>query len=218
MNTFWLQYVSSNQYGEVRRTTLEDLTSWLDEGGVATAGELTSAGFSPGLVAYALERGLIGKVTRGVYCSADVPAAAFAAVCLRWRKCVLSLGSALYLRGLSDRVPARLDVTVPHGYNPRSLSQEFPGTRIHRASPELWGLGRSTAKTPSGVEVPCQTAERAVAGLIAQRAKRGADAQLVRDVVAGYFKRPGRDLPELSRMCAALGVADEFQTYLEVLS
>lgn len=201
----------------MRRTTLEDLASYLGSSGIATAAELTSAGFSPGLVAYALGRGLIGRVTRGVYCSAEVLDDDFAAVCLRWRRCVLSLGSALYLRGLSDRVPARLDVTVPHGYNPKSLAEEFPGIRVHRMSPELWELGRSTARTPSGAEVPCQTAERAVAGLIAWRAKRGADAQLVRDAVAGYFKLPGRDLPELSRMCAALGAQDEFQTYLEVL-
>lgn len=198
--------------------TLEDLTSHLDGVGVATASELTSAGFSPGLIAYALDQGLIDKITRGVYCSTDVLDDDFAAVCLRWRRCVLSLGSALYLRGLSDRVPARLDVTVPRGYNPRSLSEEYPGTHIHRISPKLWELGRAMAKTPTGVEVPCQTTERAVAGLIAQRAKKGADSQLVHDAVTGYFKLPERDLPELSRMCAALGVPNEFQTYLEVLS
>lgn len=198
--------------------TVEDLTSYLDSAGAATAAELTAAGFSPGLVAYALGRGLVGRMTRGVYCPADAPDDDLAAVCLRWRRCVLSLGSALWLRGLSDRVPARLDVTVPHGYNPSGLAGEFPGTRIHRVSPELWELGRSTARTAIGAEVACQTAERAVAGLIAQRARRGADAQLVRDAVAGYFAKPDRDLPGLSRMCAALGVSGDFQTYLEVLS
>lgn len=198
--------------------TLDSLVSQLDEKGIATAGELTSAGFSPGLIAYALERDLIEKVTRGVYCSVDVLDDDFAAVCLRWTKCVLSLGSALYLHGLSDRQPFVLDVTVPYGYNPKGLRKEFSGIRIHRMSNALWDLGRSRVKTPSGVEVPCQTAERAVAGLIAQRSKGGADAQLVRDAVLGYFKRPNRDLPELARMCDALGVSDEFQTYLEVLS
>lgn len=198
--------------------TIEELTSHLDAHGVATARELASAGFSPGLLSYALKRELIGKVTRGVYCSVDVFDDDFAAICLRWRKCVLSLGSALYLRGLSDRMPARLDIDVPHGYNPQSLREEYPNIRIHRVSAELWKLGQSTAKTPSGVNVPCQTAERAIAALIAQRTKQGADAQLMRSAVVGYFKLPERNLPELARMCSALDVADELHTYLEVLS
>lgn len=61
-------------------------------------------------------------------------------------------------------------------------------------------------------------AERAVADLISQRASEGADPQLVRDAVAGYFKRKGADLPKLARMCNALGVEKEFRMYLEVLT
>ena len=54
---------------------------------------------------------------------------------------MLSHGSALYLAGLSDRAPAAIDVAVPRGYNPRGLSQEYPDTKIHRFSPELYELG-----------------------------------------------------------------------------
>ena len=61
-------------------------------------------------------------------------------------------------------------------------------------------------------------AERAIADLISQRVSEGADPQLVRDAVAGYFKRKGADLPKLARMCNALGVEKEFRMYLEVLA
>ena len=171
-----------------------------DSGGIASAAQIAKAGFLPGSISYALESGAIDKLS------------------YRWSKCVLSHGSALYLAGLSDRVPAAIDVTVPRGYNPRGLTQEYPDTKIHRLSPELYELGIVKAKSPGGGTVKAYCAERAVADLISQRVSEGVDPQLVRDAVAGYFKRKGADLPKLARMCNALGVEKEFRMYLEVLT
>ena len=165
-----------------------------DSGGIASAAQIAKAGFLPGSISYALESGAIDKLTRGVYCLPEVFDDEFAAISYRWSKCVLSHGSALYLAGLSDRVPAAIDVTVPRGYNPRGLTREYPDTKIHRLPPELYELGIVKAKSPGG------------------------GPQLVRDAVAGYFKRKGADLPKLARMCSALGVEKEFRMYLEVLT
>ena len=112
-----------------------------DAGGVATAAQITGAGFLPGSISHALKSGAIDKLTRGVYCSPEVFDDEFATVTYRWRKCVLSHGSALYLAGLSDRVPGALDVTVPHGYNPRGLFLEHPDVRIHRVNKDVYELG-----------------------------------------------------------------------------
>lgn len=189
-----------------------------DSGGIASAAQIAEAGFPPGSVSYALESGAIDRLTRGVYCSPEVFDDEFAAISYRWGKCVLSHGSALYLAGLSDRVPAAIDVTVPHGYNPRGLVREHPDARIHRVSLELYKLGIIEAKSPGGGTVKAYCAERAVADLISQRASKGADPQLIRDAVAGYFKRKDADLPKLARMCEALGIEKEFRMYLEVLT
>lgn len=189
-----------------------------DSGGIASAAQIAEAGFLPGSVSYALESGAIDRLTRGVYCSPEVFDDEFAAISYRWGKCVLSHGSALYLAGLSDRVPAAIDVTVPHGYNPRGLMREHPDARIHRVSLELYKLGIIEAKSPGGGTVKAYCAERAVADLISQRASKGADPQLIRDAVAGYFKRKDADLPKLARMCEALGIEKEFRMYLEVLT
>lgn len=137
-----------------------------DSGGIASAAQIAKAGFLPGSISYALESGAIDKLTRGVYCLPEVFDDEFAAISYRWSKCVLSHGSALYLAGLSDRVPAAIDVTVPHGYNPRGLTQEYPDTKIHRLSPELYELGIVKAKSPGGGTVKAYCAERAIADLI----------------------------------------------------
>ena len=197
----------------------EEIADFIESsGGIASAAQIAEAGFLPGSVSYALESGAIDRLTRGVYCSPEVFDDEFAAISYRWGKCVLSHGSALYLAGLSDRVPAAIDVTVPRGYNPRGLMREHPDARIHRVSLELYKLGIIEAKSPGGGTVKAYCAERAVADLISQRASKGADPQLIRDAVAGYFKRKDADLPKLARMCEALGVEEEFRMYLEVLS
>ena len=134
-----------------------------DSGGIASAAQIAKAGFLPGSISYALESGAIDKLTRGVYCLPEVFDDEFAAISYRWSKCVLSHGSALYLAGLSDRVPAAIDVTVPRGYNPRGLTQEYPDTKIHRLSPELYELGIVKAKSPGGGTVKAYCAERASA-------------------------------------------------------
>ncbi len=197
----------------------EKLARFIDaSGGVASAAQIKKAGFLPGTIAHALEAGAIDKLTRGVYCTVDVFDDEFAAIANRWKRCVFSHGSALFLAGLSDRVPSQLDVSVPYGYNPVGIRVEYPDVRVHRVKPEIYELGVTETKTPTGATVKAYCAERAVADLIEQRVTEGADPQLVRDAVAGYFKRADKNLPELAQMCAALGVENEFRMYLEVLA
>lgn len=186
-------------------------------GGVATSSELKAAGFSAGLIAHAREVGLVERVTRGVYCTPDVFDDDFLIIGARWRKCIFSHGSALYLNGLSDRLPAVQSVSVPRGYHPARLGVEFPGIQIHWVRGECYELGVSSVTTPAGNSVRCYSAERSIADLLKQRRFGGIDPQLVRDAIGGYFKREDKDLHALSRMCQTLGVGPELQVYLEVL-
>lgn len=209
-------FVQKSKGTDMRRS--EEIVWFVDgAGGVASAAQIKGAGFLPGSISYALKSGVIDKLTRGVYCLPDVFDDEFTAVSYRWRKCVISHSSALYLAGLSDRMCYALDVTVPHGYNPRGLTREYLDARIHRVNPEVYELGITEVRSPCGAMVKAYSAERAVADLISQRSSEGADPQLVRDVVVGYFKRSDADLEGLARMCSALGVEDKFRMYLEVL-
>ena len=198
---------------------LEDLVVFIEEsGGICTASQLKKAGFLPGIISHAHKQGYIDKLTRGVYCSADVFGDDFAVVNARWKKCVISHGSALFILGLSDRVPSRLDVTVPHGYNPSKLRTEFPGIRIHHVSSEIYQQGVIEARTPEGNSVRIYNAERSIADLIKTRTTGDADPQLIHDAITQYFRSENRNLQTLSSMCEMLNVRNELQLYLEVLS
>ncbi len=210
-----LIYVSNN----LNMDMMQNIEYHIEKlGGVATAAQLKEAGYSPGAIDGAFKQGKIDKLTRGVYCALDVLDDDFAAVTKRWPKCILSHGTSLYLLGLSDRVPGNLSVSVPYGYNPHGLRADYPDLRIHRESPELYGLGKTLVADPMGIEVVVYDAERSIADLIRERTKGNANPQLIRDAITGYFKWPERDLSKLARMCEKVGVRAELQTYLEVLA
>lgn len=197
----------------------ESVAEHIEElGGVATAAQLREAGFAAGVIEYALESGKIDKLTRGVYCSTDVLDDEFAAVTMRWPKCILSHGTALYLLGLSDRVPGNMCVSVPYGYNPQELRRSFPDVRIYRESPKTYELGKTQVKDPFGIMVSTYDAERSIADILKEKKRGSVNPQLVRDAIVGYFRKGDRDLAKLAKMCEALGVRDELQTYLEVLT
>ena len=103
-------------------------------------------------------------------------------------------------------------MTVPRGYNPVRLIEEFPGSQIHWVRPDIYELGATNIMTPSGNRVRCYNSE-----LIRQRKLAGVDAQLVRDAIGGYFNSREKNLHELARMCEALRVRHELQVYLKVL-
>jgi len=196
----------------------EEIVRFVDGAGdVASAAQIKGAGFLPGSIFHTLKLDVIDKLTQGVYYLPGVFDDGFAAVSYRWRKCVISHGSALYLVGLSDRMFYALDISVLHGYSPRGLTREHPNARIHRVNPNVYEPGITEVRSPCGAMVKAYSTERAVADLIYQRSSEGADLQLVRNAVAGYFKRSDADLEGLARMCSALGVKDEFRMYLEML-
>lgn len=198
--------------------TLIELTDYLGKtGGIASAAQLKTQGASPGLIAYAIDKGIIEKLTRGVYCTSDVLEDDFIIISSRWKKCIFSHESALYLNGLSDRLPANQSVTVPVGYNPQSLKIDFPELKIYRVKSSIYPLGEAQITTPSGNLVRCYDAERSIADLIKQRKTHGVDSQLIRDAIVGYFNSPMKNLTKLAKMCDALGVREQLQVYLEVL-
>lgn len=119
--------------------------------------------------------------------------------------------------GLSDRVLGNLSVSVPYGYNHQELRRNFPDLRIFRESPETYELGKTRVRDQFGIVVSAYNAERAIADMLKEKKRGRVSSQLARDVIVSYLRKGKSDLPKLTKMCAALGVRDELQAYLDVL-
>lgn len=196
----------------------QELMQLMEErGGVARSVDLIDAGFSAGLIASLERRGNIERETRGVYVTAGTILDDFARIQLRWGRCVFSYGSALYLHGLSDRLPIRLEVTVPREYNATGLTADNPTLIIHRANKTTYDLGITEARSMSGIMVKTYSAERCICDLLAARKKGNIDIQLFAGAMEGYFRRRDKDLNKLNRYAKMLRMDDELHRYTEVL-
>lgn len=196
-----------------------EMLAFIDDcGGVATWSDLTGAGFNPNLISSMAERGEIERETRGVYSLADAVPGDFEAITARWGRAVLSHGTALYLHGLSDRYPLRIEVTVPREYNASNIVAEYPSVIVNRASKDAYPLGIEMVAGMTGASVRVYDKERCICDMLVARKKREADVQTLRSALEGYFKSADKDLAKLGEYARALGVEDELQRYAEVLS
>lgn len=196
----------------------EELLALMGErGGRITTSMAIAKGYPSSLLKLLASEGAVELESRGIYALADVPLDDFAVIALRWPKAIFSNGSALWLLGLSDRIPQAMEVTCPQGYNAPALLEEYPGMRIRRQAPERYELGATMVLTPTGTRARAYDTERCICDLLLERRKGKADLQLFGDVLRGYARNDKKDMPKLARYAEIIGVADELRYLMEVV-
>ena len=78
-------------------------------GGIVSASVIQEAGINRALLYDSLEKGIILKESHGNYILADEQPDEFRVIQSRSDKLIFSHGTALFLHGISDRVPHDLD-------------------------------------------------------------------------------------------------------------
>ena len=95
------------------------------EGFIRTA-DVEAAGISRTNLKKYMDAGKLERISRGIYTIADGLADEYALLQVRCSKAVFSYGTALYLLGMSDRVPHVMDMTVGQGANVRTVTKNTP--------------------------------------------------------------------------------------------
>lgn len=121
--------------------------------GIASAKQLSDGGVSRLMLYQGLISGLIVKESHGNYVLSDNQPDEYRMIQNRSPKMIYSHETALFLHGLSDRVPHELDITVPQGDNVSRIKKDYENIRFHYCKKELWNLGITDAITPQGYVV-----------------------------------------------------------------
>ena len=157
-----------------------------ENSGIITTAQVEAAGISrTALKRYVDEKQLI-RVCKGLYVLEKGMVDEYALLQARSGKALYSYGTALFLWGLSDRVPHTLDLTVPHGTNVSKIKRDNPQIRFHYAQPPLFEIGRTETKSPQGGTVRLYDKERCICDLI--RDKKEMDMQLYTQAIKDYFR------------------------------
>jgi predicted transcriptional regulator of viral defense system len=183
-------------------------------GGVVSAGDIQKAGIARAAIYDGLSRGIILKESHGNYVLADEQPDEFRIIQSRSDKLIFSHGTALFLHGMSDRVPRKLDITVPQGDNVSRIKRIYEQTQFHYCKKELWNLGIVTLKSPQGYDVKVYDLERCICDLI--KDKKSIDSQIYTQALKEYFS--GKCNPrKIVKYARQFNLESKVRTYMEVL-
>ncbi|MDO4460530.1 MAG: abortive infection protein [Clostridia bacterium] len=182
--------------------------------GIASLEQLKKAGFNRMMIYAGLTNGILNKEAHGNYSMADQQPDEYRVIQCRSDKVVFSHATALFLHGISDRVPHVLDITVPQGDNVSRIKRDYDNTRFHYCKKDLWQLGLTQIITPQGFKVNVYDLERCICDLI--RDKKNVDNQIFVQAIREYFIHHchSRKIIKYSR---AMNIEDKVRTYMEVL-
>lgn len=155
----------------------------------------------------------IHRIVYGQYILFDDMSDELLSIGKRSKNLIFSHETALYLHGISDRTPFEHTITVPSGYIPSAAIKSE--CKVYYIKPELFDLGKTTLKTPSGNDVFAYDLERTVCDVIRSRNKMGSETFL--SALKLYAANPKKDLNKLNSYAKKMRVSGILRQYLEVL-
>ena len=179
-----------------------------------TTAQVEADGISRTALKKYVDEGQLVRVRKGLYTVENYLADEYALLQARSGKALFSYGTALFLWGLSDRVPHTIDVTVPHGTNVTKIKRDNPQVRFHYVNSILFELGKAETTSPQGATVLLYDKERCICDLI--RDKKEMDMQLYTQAIKEYF-RTGANSRKLIKYGKQFGIENLIRIYMEVL-
>lgn len=183
--------------------------------GIVTTRQVEEAGLYRGMLKKYVDEGVLLKESQGVYSLASEFPDEYVLLQRRSEKMIFSYGSALYLWGMSDRVPHVLHVTVPQGFNSVRIKKDNSKIKFHYVKKELWDIGVTTTQTNLDNTVRLYDKERCVCDLI--MLKDEVDKQIYIQAIKEYFKG-NNDSEKLLEYAKMFRIEEKVRDYMEVLT
>lgn len=183
------------------------------KGGLITTAEVVKSGIPRARLAELVEKGMLERLQRGIYCTQDAWPDEYAVMQMRFPQGIYSDYTALYLHGYSDRPALTLDMTFPRSY--RATSARKVGIKVRTCDPKNFELGLAQTKTSFGNCVKTYDLERSLCDIL-----RGVKTPLL-DLAIPAFQRyarsKDRNLTKLNKYARALGVEKKINDIMVVL-
>lgn len=133
----------------------------------------------------------------------------------RYPRIVYSGITALYLLGLTDRIPDSIEFTIPKGCRVRKDSIG-PNAICHIENDvELFNMGNIISKTMFGNSVTCFSKEKMVVEMI--RKRDDYDSELFLKAVRTFLKGRGKDMDFLFRYARMRKIEEKVYRILEAM-
>lgn len=146
----------------------------------------------------------IEKVSRGIYLSSSTFEDSYFSFQQKYKKAIFSHMNALYFHEMTEEFPYNYTVTVPQSYHDDTVNGKC---NVFYVSDDIYELGVTEVKTPSGNKVRVYDKERSICDII--RSKGRMDPEQVNKTIKQYIQRRDKDMVKLSEYSKKMGINEK---------
>lgn len=154
----------------------------------------------------------IERVSRGVYIKKNVLVDEFVILQNKSKYAIYSNTTALYLHGLSNRIPIRYDITIKSGY--KGSLQKEKNVNLFYTKKELLELGVIDYKLDSGNVIRVYDLDKTICDII--RNKKKIDAEIFNKAIREYFYSKKKNTLKLYEYAKKMNIYNKVRDTFEV--
>lgn len=181
--------------------------------GIVLTSDLAKAKIPRTYLSQLQENSIIERVSRGIYISKDVLEDEMFCLQKKHKRAIFSHETALFIHGLTDKIPYTYTVTVPSGYNATYLKEN--GRTVFFVKSELYQLGIIEKKSPHDNTIKVFNRERTICDIL--RSRNRIDIQILNKAIKEYLKGEFTNLNLLYKYASRFKVQKILRQYIEFL-
>lgn len=158
------------------------------------------------------KEGKLFRVQKGMYITKDGDYDEYYFFQYQYRKAIFSYETALFLLGVTDKIPWRKDVTVYNGYK---FNEKQDTLNINYVKKSIYNLGIIQKKTMFGNTVNVYSYERILCDFISNKEKM--DVEVYVKLIRSYSKYKDKDIHSLYEIARKMGIEDKVKEVMEVV-
>jgi predicted transcriptional regulator of viral defense system len=183
-------------------------------GGYITREDVDNANISSWFLSYFVKRNCLNKIAPGFYANDNYVVDNYYILQRRYPKYVFAGLSALYLLGLTDRIPIDIEVSAPQTYHPsRDKIESLVVRKI--SSENIYKLGIKDVKTMFGNVVRTYDEERTICDVIKYRDKYDGETFIK---AIKFYVRTINNQSKLFKYARELGIEKKVYEVMEVVA
>lgn len=155
----------------------------------------------------------IERVSRGLYIKNNILVDEFVVLQSKSRYAIYSNTTALYLHGLSNRIPIRYDITIKSGY--KGSLQKEDNVNLFYTKNELLDLGVINYKLDSGNIIRVYDLDKTICDII--KNKKKIDAEIFNKAIREYFYSKKKNTLKLYEYAKKMNIYNKVRDTFEVL-
>ncbi len=177
--------------------------------GYIRTNDLLNIGISKPIIQSFIEKGLIERVSHGIYMDAKLFKDEYYILQKRYPFVIFSYNTALDFLNLTNRTPLNIDVTIPRG---KTIRGDY---NIHYVTEKYYKLGIIEKVSPLGNPVRVYNAERCICDML--RSEDEFELELQNRVLNYYWNSKDKNIDLLLEYAKVFNIYDKVNTIVEVM-